>query len=117
MRAFIPRPSDDGPCFDSRGPVPAHALAIKQWAREILRLDDDAVITVSELACADPGCPLVETVIAVFDAQGSRRWKLHHARAAVTKLNLHFALRAPAPVAPSTPPGPPAPPPPPDPLR
>lgn len=92
MPAFIPRPSDDGPCFDSRGPVPAHALAIKQWTREILRLDDAAVITVSELACADPGCPLLETVIAVFEEGCTRKWKLHRPKAAVTKIMIQQAL-------------------------
>ena len=50
MPAFIPRPSDDGPCFDSRGPAPA--LALKTWTREILRLDADAVSVVGAMVAS-----------------------------------------------------------------
>lgn len=94
MASFIPDSDENKPTDHARGPDPAHGLAIKQWTREILRLDEDAIITVIELACGDSGCPLLETVIAVFDATGSRKWKLHHALADVTRLDLHFALTA-----------------------
>ncbi|WP_433555562.1 hypothetical protein ACQPWY_24035 [Pseudonocardia xinjiangensis] len=36
----------------------------------------DAAVTVSQLACREPGCPPVETVIAVL-ATPSRRWTIH----------------------------------------
>lgn len=118
MHNFLPQPhADDVPSFAARGPVPAHTLAIKQWTRDILRLDDDAVITVSELACTDPGCPLIETVIAVFDQQGSRKWKLTRAKAGISKLNVHLALTAPSPATPDTTPEPSASPPRPSPPR
>lgn len=39
---------------------------VKRWAREHL-CDDDATLVVSELACTEPGCPPIETVIAVLD--------------------------------------------------
>ena len=92
MASFIPDSDENKPTDHARGPAPAHGLAIKQWTREILRLDADAVVTVMELSCSDPGCPLVETVIAVFDANGSRKWKLHQAQVAVTQLDVQFAL-------------------------
>ena len=94
MASFIPDSDENKPTDHARGPAPAHGLAIKQWTREILRLDADAVVTVMELSCSDPGCPLVETVIAVFDATGSRKWQLHQALADVTRLDVQFALTA-----------------------
>jgi hypothetical protein len=104
MHNFIPQPNaDDAPSFAARGPVPAPSLAIKKWTRDYLRLDDDAVITVSELACTDPGCPLIETVIAVFDATGSRKWKLTRPKAAVTKIMVQQTLAALPNSAPSAP--------------
>lgn len=96
MPQFIPSDDNATSAFapPALGPGPAPAVALKTWTREILRLDEDAIVTVMELACTDPGCPLIETVIAVFDATGSRKWKLHQALAAVTRLDLHFALTA-----------------------
>jgi len=40
---------------------------VKGWVRAALLLDVDATVLVSELACTEPGCPPVETVIAVLD--------------------------------------------------
>ena len=94
MQSFLPSPDDDPGC-SARGPVPAHTLAIKQWTRDCLRLEDDAVVTVTELACADPGCPLLETVIAVFEEGRARKWKLHRPRAAVTRSMVQQALATP----------------------
>lgn len=39
---------------------------LKNLTREILRLDEDSAVTVSELTCRDPGCPDLETVIAIL---------------------------------------------------
>jgi hypothetical protein len=95
MHRFIPpAQADDAVPFAASGPVSANGLAIKQWTRACLQLDDEAVITVSELACADPGCPLVETVIAVFEQGRTRKWKLHRPKAAVTKIMVQQALAA-----------------------
>ncbi len=96
MHNFIPQPpADDAPSSSARGPIPAHSLASKQWTRDYRRLDNEAVITGSELACTDPGCPLIETVIAVFDASGSRKWKLTRPKSAVTKIMVQQALATP----------------------
>ncbi len=56
---------------------PPHRAAvrrIKAWTRERFRLPEDAAILVSEVACALPGCPPLETVVA-FWTEGERR---HH---------------------------------------
>jgi hypothetical protein len=90
---FIP-PSDDAPAW--RRLDPAHAAAIKQWTRELLGLGDDAVVTVQEIACADPGCPLVETVIVVFEETRTRRWKLTRPRVAVTRTMVAQTVDTPA---------------------
>jgi hypothetical protein len=88
---FIP-PSDDAPALCRLNPD--HAAAIKRWTREVLALSEDAVITVQEIACADPGCPLVETVIAVFEEGRTRRWKLTRPRVAVTRSMIVQTLAA-----------------------
>ncbi len=90
-----PLPDADGPGAAMHGPTLAHTMAVKRWTRDFLKLDAAAVISVSELACADPGCPLIETVIAVFEAGRTRRWKLHRPKAAVTKIMIQQALAVP----------------------
>lgn len=81
---------------DNAGSDPAHTTAIKRWTRELLALSGDTSITVSELACRDPGCPLLETVVTVFDdAGGTRQWRFTRPRIAVTKLMLQQTLVTP----------------------
>ncbi|MBM3796444.1 MAG: hypothetical protein FJW31_20820 [Acidobacteria bacterium] len=58
---------------------------VKTWVRERLALSEDAVVMVTELRCTEPGCPPLETVIAVLDGPGSKRqFKLHKGVAEVT---------------------------------
>ena len=80
MHRFIPDPAAPAPAIN-----PEHTAAIKRWTAEVLHLPSDAVVTVAETACLDAGCPLVETVVAVFDPTGTRTWKFTRPRAAVTK--------------------------------
>lgn len=91
MHHFIPDPTGagEGPRLD-----PSHAEAIRRWVREMLSLPEDAVVTVSEIACVDPGCPLVETVIAVFEDGRTRSWKFTRPRWAVTRVMLQLALES-----------------------
>jgi hypothetical protein len=54
---------------------PEHVAAldrVKEWTRERFKLANDTTILVSEIACALPGCPPLETVVA-FWTQGDRR--------------------------------------------
>jgi coenzyme F420-reducing hydrogenase gamma subunit len=47
-----------------KSPERARAAAqIKQWTRSRFGLASDAVISVSQIDCAVPGCPPVETVV------------------------------------------------------
>ena len=75
------------PADDDRAQIdPEHTRAIKQWVADELGLGEEDVVSVMESACIDPGCPLVETTIAVFGADGStRHWKLTRQRHAVAK--------------------------------
>ena len=69
--------------------------AIKDQARASLVLDEDATVMVSELRCAEPGCPPLETVIAVF-ADGGRKAqvKIHKALDDVTSDDVVRAVAA-----------------------
>ena len=51
--------------LSGRDPSP-HRARIRVWCREALRLGPDVTVMVTELACDDPGCPDLETVIAVL---------------------------------------------------
>jgi hypothetical protein len=77
----------------TQGPPRAELqAAIKRWTRETLGLREDAVVTVTELACQDAGCPLVETVVAVFEEGGTRQWKFTRPNVTVTKTMVRQAL-------------------------
>lgn len=58
-----------------KGPEHTQALdRVKEWTRERFTLLPEAAILVSELACAVPGCPPLETVVAFWTADEKR----HH---------------------------------------
>ncbi len=62
------------------------ARRLKEWARELWELPDDAALVVMELACQEPGCPPVETVVATLEAAAERRSvKLHGSAGAITR--------------------------------
>ncbi len=73
---------------------PAQAEAIRRWTIETLRLPDEAVVRVFEASCLDPGCPIVETAIAVFADARTRTWRFARPRVAVTKAMVVFALQS-----------------------
>jgi hypothetical protein len=47
---------------------------VKGWTRENLALADDDTVLVSEVACARPGCPPLETVITFWTGGTERHW-------------------------------------------
>jgi hypothetical protein len=54
---------------------PQHLQAadrIKEWTRERFSLPQDAAILVTELTCALPGCPPLETVVAFWSDHKTR---------------------------------------------
>ncbi len=83
--------------FNSR-PPPERAektRAIKAWVREELALDDDATVLVTELACTEPGCPPVETIIALMAVgQERRQAKVHKPIAALERQDIRLLAEA-----------------------
>ena len=49
---------------------------VRRWVEEQLGLDEPITVLVTELACHEPGCPPIETVIALLGARGSKTWKI-----------------------------------------
>ena len=61
--------------FARKGPGDAEALErVRAWTRARFGLPADDVILVSELACALPGCPPLETIVAFWTETDKR----HH---------------------------------------
>jgi hypothetical protein len=57
--------------FDGRRTIDPHQVErIKSWARASWGLDEEATVMVTELECREPGCPPIETVIAVLEGPG-----------------------------------------------
>ena len=43
-----------------------HAARLKRFVTARLKLGDDCTVLVNEVRCAEPGCPDLETVIAIW---------------------------------------------------
>ncbi|MFV9503409.1 MAG: hypothetical protein AB4911_02470 [Oscillochloridaceae bacterium umkhey_bin13] len=70
-------------------PDPSHLASIKAWVAEALALSDDVTVMVSELRCAEPGCPPLETVLAVLrPGQPPEQRKLPKATAELTATDI-----------------------------
>jgi hypothetical protein len=77
------------------GPGP-QLRELKETVRALLALDDDTAVMVRQLTCAEPGCPPLETVVAVLPMDGAaRRWTLHRSAAEITEDDLRAALLTP----------------------
>lgn len=51
---------------------------VRGWLRHSLSLEEDTVIMVTELRCHEPGCPPLETVIAIVsEGSAPRQFKFH----------------------------------------
>lgn len=76
-----------------------HVARVKAWVRELLTLAPDTAILVTELQCTEPGCPPLETVIAVLEeGEPPRQYKVHRALTDVSRGDVT------AVIAPRTPP-------------
>ena len=59
---------------------------IKQWVQASLALPPETTILITELTCTEPGCPPLETVIALLRGPGDNvQQKIHRSIAEVTK--------------------------------
>ena len=67
----------------------ARMAEIKSWTKAALLLDDDAVISVSELACSQPGCPPRQIVVLIFsDTAPARKFTVHKALLDTTEADI-----------------------------
>jgi hypothetical protein len=66
----------------------ARVRSIKEWARDLLRLSEDATLMVTELHCSEPGCPPLETVIAVLSTGETTQLKIHKPIEDVTRADI-----------------------------
>ena len=77
----------------ARRAAPGRAGMVKTWVTECLGLTGADLVTVAELACHEPGCPPVETVVTVHTADGARRnWRVHKALAETDQADILNAL-------------------------
>jgi hypothetical protein len=64
--------------FDSPRKDPARTARVKAWVAEALGLGDEIALMVTELRCTEPGCPPLETVVAILGGDGpNRQYKIH----------------------------------------
>lgn len=65
--------------FGGKRMIPAdQADRIKAWARGVFHLNDETTVMITELECREPGCPPIETVIAVLKGPGNtQQYKIH----------------------------------------
>jgi hypothetical protein len=80
--------------FDPKPPANSEKiLQIRSWVKDRLDLDEETIVMVSELRCSEPGCPPLETLIAVLDGPGQRRqFKFHKAIADMTTNDIDVAI-------------------------
>lgn len=51
---------------------------IKAWTRGVFHVSDETTVMVTELECREPGCPPIETVIALLKGPGNtQQYKIH----------------------------------------
>ncbi len=63
--------------FTKKSPDPDAALdRVREWTRARFALADDETVMVSELACAVPGCPPIETHVVFWTALGRHHFKI-----------------------------------------
>lgn len=80
--------------FAPRRALPEKTRQIKAWVRALRGLDETVVVSVTELACRDEGCPDIETVIGIMrPGETIETVRVHRPVAEVTRDDLALALR------------------------
>ncbi len=70
---------------------PAKLGQIKDWVYETLEIDRNIPVSISQLKCAEPGCPPLETVIAVMN-QPPQTYKIHRPTAEIERADVIKAI-------------------------
>ena len=73
---------------------PLASARVREWARDLWQLGDEDSVLITQLQCAEPGCPPLETVIVIAAAgKPTVQHKLHKPAAEISREDLH-ALRS-----------------------
>ncbi len=76
-----------------RDTEPDASSRIMTWCREILALDEDAAVSVAQIACGEPECGGAETVVMIMvPGRKTEAVRLKGAMAEVTRASLAEAL-------------------------
>lgn len=68
--------------------------SLKAAARTLFGAAEDDAVVVNELSCAEPGCPPIETVVALLRAGSQpRQVKVHKPAVEVTEDDLRAAIQ------------------------
>ena len=78
MLGFIKKSSANGETLDR----------VRAWTRARFALTEDETVMVSEVACAVPGCPPVETHLVFWTASGRHHFKIFKPLAEVVEGDL-----------------------------
>lgn len=65
-------------------PNAEHVARVKAWVQQSMSISPPSTVMVTELACQEPDCPPIETIIAVLDGTTQRKHSLHKAVSDVT---------------------------------
>ena len=66
---------------------PAALQQLKLWIYDLLKLDPEVSISVSQLQCQEPGCPPIETAITIL-SQPAQQYKIHKALDDIEQVDL-----------------------------
>ncbi|MBF9234727.1 hypothetical protein [Microvirga alba] len=66
---------------------------VKEWTRAVLQAAPDTAFAVNEIACTDPSCPGIETIILVMEpGVKTRAYKVAKALDDVTEEDIRVAI-------------------------
>lgn len=68
---------------------------VRRWVEQHLVLDEPSTVLVTELACHEPGCPPIETVIALLGGRDSKTWKIPCSAAELSAADVAAVLARP----------------------
>lgn len=64
-------------------------LRVRDWAEARFKPDDDDIVMVTQIECGQPGCPPLETVIALMrEGRAPVKFKIYKALADVTETDV-----------------------------
>jgi hypothetical protein len=78
-----------------RRALPERTRLIKAWVRDLYGLDEDVVVSLTELACREDGCPDIETIVGIMrPGRKIETLRVHKAIDAVTQCDIEAAAQA-----------------------